>query len=344
MLLGVSNQFLYRRQKDAIGVESETEDVMSIIDASGMRERKHRRTGSRKGYPKIEELQHFDCGCDTPCLESTPVSHLAAELQRFSSLAQKSSSWKRENQFLLDVLFCPLTNSVVLVCNTAVSALYTVSPALLADVKRALHKLCNDKSLLGRPFRVHGMSEYRAVNHPLNRYPDEVRDKVEQELDMILRADPGASDGSITVRVYDPEINTQEKLRKLLSEQLGTSVTAEYMHSSTLQRMVNDYLNTKGFRLSFTNSDHNACPVCKTLQMTLLSLHSEKKLLEHRISERSDVSQHLSHELANKHFQEAEVLEELQEHNLRDAHIRRLLKNLTTYFRGIENETATTGK
>lgn len=104
--------------------------------------------------------------------------------------------------------------------------------------------------------------------------------KDEAHLDMILRADPGASDGIITCRVYSPEINTQDKLRKVFARQLGEEDSAEIpLSASTLQRMLNEYLKARKCRISFSQSDHNTYPTCETLRYAVLQFSFDVKSL-----------------------------------------------------------------
>lgn len=117
--------------------------------------------------------------------------------------------------------------------------------------------------------------------HPVNRYPDHVRERVETHLEIVLRADPGANDGVPVYRVYSHEINTNEKpinaIGNFIEEDDGVNVQ---LSSSTLQRMINDYLKAFHSRIKFLQSDHNACPTCKTLQYALLQFSYEIKSLE----------------------------------------------------------------
>ncbi len=56
----------------------------------------------------------------------------------------------------------------------------------------------------------HGLKMYREFNHPMNKLPHSIRMRVEQELEIVTRADPGAADNTIALRVYNPEVNTHE--------------------------------------------------------------------------------------------------------------------------------------
>lgn len=97
---------------------------------------------------------------------------------------------------------------------------------------------------------------------------------------MFLRADPAGTDGSVTCHVYSSEINTQEKLRELISRSLGHDLTRDPIQSTTLQRMIQEYLTKRNARISLSQSDHNACPPCKTMRYALLSFSFEVKELE----------------------------------------------------------------
>lgn len=56
--------------------------------------------------------------------------------------------------------------------------------------------MCNDPSLEDRAIVRKGLDVYtKSPLHPANRYDDRICERIETHLDMILRADPGASDG-----------------------------------------------------------------------------------------------------------------------------------------------------
>lgn len=221
---------------------------------------------------------------------------------------------------------------------------------MIADVRRVLEKICNDPSIDRRPVLETREKGYNySPRHPMNRYSDAVREKIETYLDMILRADPGASDGVNTCRVYSPEINTQEKLRRVLEKQLDDEdVADEPISSSTLQRMINSYLRERNCNISFTQSDHNTCPICKILHYALLRFNYERKMLESKKIilgsnprpfswfQQEEVDS-VASDLEAKAYQESACLKELREHNIRDAKIRKFIKDLTDYFRPIEN-------
>ena len=223
-ILGVSRNFLYNRRKMLAGSASKEDDLHSIIDTAGLRLRQHRRNADRRNYPSLHNLPEFNCGCDVPCFAEVPHLALVREYTEFARIAKQLKPRHKENRFLLNRLFCPLTSSTVLTCNRALSALYTVSESLVADVRRALNKLCLAVSLDDtlETSRADRYSYYRG--HPMNRVSECVRDKIESHLDMVLRADPAGANGESVCRVYSPELNTQEKLRQSLRNSLRCDV------------------------------------------------------------------------------------------------------------------------
>lgn len=350
-LLGVSRNFLYNR-KTMPNPESATEDdLTSVIDVAGLRLRQHRRNGDGRGYPALQDMRDYNCGCDIPCFCGVPEWTLVSEYNDFIKLAKELKPRHKENRFLLNRLFSPLSNSTTCVCNRALSALYTVSEALVADVRRVLDIMCADSSMRERPLLSDGSTRYSYDrNHPINRYSDAVRDKVENNLDMVLRADPAGSTGASVCRVYSPEINTQEKLRTVLHNALDDDVSVECeLSASTLQRMVKDYLKRRNYSaVSFTQSDHNACPNCKTLHYAVLQYHHEAVIMKREKDELSVRPQPfsepdqkrldiLSSAISSKQFQEDQCLNELNVHNSRDARIRGSVKRLSDYSRIVEN-------
>lgn len=224
--------------------------------------------------------------------------------------------------------------------------------ARIANVRRAIDEMCADSTANERPLLSDGSTIYQYQRtHPANRYPKEIRDEIENHLDMVLRADPAGSRGESVCRVYSPEINTQRKLRKVLRASLETDDSIESgISESTLQRMVKDYLTKRNYSaICFTQSDHNACPNCKTLQYAVLQYHHEGVCLQRKQKElflqqrpflQAEQSriELLSDEINSKAFQERECVEELKRHNERDARIRGFLKKLSDLFRKIENK------
>lgn len=161
--------------------------------------------------------------------------------------------------------------------------------------------------MLSLPLREDGRNIYRSTHHPMNRLPNHIREHVEQYMDLFFRPDPGASAGKIVLRVYDPEINTQEKLLRTVPGYLEADCGSEPMSASTLQRMIQDVLAQKGCRISFFNSDHNPCPLCKELQYAILEFHWTTKTIEIDIRScegTSSVLGHLKRSLEVKQFQQ----------------------------------------
>lgn len=101
---------------------------------------------------------------------------LESEYQEFARLSQQLKPRRKENRYLLNVMFSPLSNSTVRTCNRALAALYTVSEGLIADVRMVLNAMCTDPSLQDGPFVAEGVEGYRKhKGHPINRYPDRIR-------------------------------------------------------------------------------------------------------------------------------------------------------------------------
>lgn len=352
-ILSCTRKMIYgRRNVTALIEDDDANDPGSIIDQAGMRQRHFRRIGSRRGYPELSELPNFNCGCVTPCFANTPLTRLQNEYGHFSKLSQQLQPQAKENQYLLDDMFSPFTNSTVGTCNNALSALYTISESVIVDCRRVLQRLCNaavDEDLVGANSQIvsrpHGMLAYRMANHPMNRLSDEMRFSVERYLDSFLRPDPAGTDGSVTCRVYSPEVNTQAKLRDLITESVGHDVRCDAIHSVTLQRMVNDYLRQRNARISFTQGDHNCCPNCKTLRYAILGFSLETKALQAPAesrglprpltSEQYHEAQRAQEYLNVKLFQESEALEALRIHTERDARIRKVVKVWADFFRNV---------
>lgn len=112
--------------------------------------------------------------------------------------------------------------------------------------------------------------------------------------------------------------------------------------------MINDYLRTRNCEISFTRQDHNACPLCKTLQYALLQYSRKAKCLRVQVDTLEALPSPYSRstqerlesvhaELACKDFQESESLTQLEHHTLRDATIRKFLKVITDHFRVAES-------
>lgn len=115
--------------------------------------------------------------------------------------------------------------------------------------------------------------------------------------------------------------------------------------------MLKDYLASKGFRISLNQSDHNACPTCKTLHYAILEYGYEVKMMRDKLQLLLQLSrplsqqqyEQMSHEapqlirdISNKTYQKREPLKTLQLHNDRDGRIRKTLKEFTDFFRSFQ--------
>ncbi len=141
--------------------------------------------------------------------------------------------------------------------------------------------MLDDPTIVRREPDPHGLTIYRKVNHLMNKLPHAIRVRVEQEIDVAMRADRGSADNAVIVRVYNPEINTHEKLVRLLLEGIFDDVDSS-LHPSTMRRIVLSYMEDKGIRLSFATNDLNACPNCKDMSHALLRFpHEGKMILKH---------------------------------------------------------------
>lgn len=92
----------------------------------------------------------------------------------------------KEHHFLLNFMFCPLTNCTVRKCNRSLASLFTVSEGLVRSVRSVLDRICTDEALQDRPLREdwqkHG---YTYHNHPILRYDKDVRERVANHLNMV---------------------------------------------------------------------------------------------------------------------------------------------------------------
>ena len=341
-LLGVQRSTLYRQG----GGE------LCIVDKAGVRQRKFRRIGSRRGFSEIQQLQNFSCGCDVPCFSGISCDALSRLWDEFKSISCELSPEEKEHRYIMNQLFCPLTNTSVRVCNAAIAQLYTVSEQLISSLRMIVHQLCEDPALWDMPIREHGMKRYRVRHHPINRLPSALVEHVERHLDMVLRPDPAAAHGNNICRVYSPEVNTQEKLRRLISENISKDIDEVIISPSSLQRMITAYLKSRDCRISFAQSDHNACPMCKGYQYEILRLHYEEKKIAAKLSPFLQMPRPLQEEddeafervaiplLEQQNSRQCridEAIAELRVHNERDARIRGFLKRLIDHFRQQEN-------
>ena len=324
----------------------------SVIDRAGVRRRKFRRVGSRRGFVEIADLPSFPCGCSSPCFSALLPTVLQKLWDGFKAISSQLSPVEKENRYIMNQLFCPLTNTSVRVCNRSITELYAVSEPVVSALRLVIQQFCEDPSLPEMPVREHGLKKYRERNHPMNRLAEHVVQNVERHLDMILRSDPAASDGSHVCRVYAPEINTHEKLRKAIATRVKADILEASMSPSSLRRMVAGYLAKRGCRISFTQADHNACPTCKSFQYEILHLHYEEKQLKERVTAVTQESlaayeeegpsfgagaSMLREQLSICQYRSEECIGEMKMHNERDARIRGFLKRVADHFRATEN-------
>ncbi len=78
---------------------------------TGIRQRQHLRTGSREGYLPIEELLNSN-GCEEPCWADMSTYALEIFYSEFVAISKQPGSQRNEIQFLLNIMFSPLPNSV----------------------------------------------------------------------------------------------------------------------------------------------------------------------------------------------------------------------------------------
>lgn len=160
-----------------------------------------------------------------------------------------------------------------------------------------------------------------------------------------FRANPAGSCEVNICRVYSPEINTKEKLRKLLAKALDDDGDVDgQLSQSTLQRIADNYLEGRKCAIEFTQSDHNACPNCKTLNYAILPFHFEAKQLVQSHKQKfcslqrpfqedlQTQSDRFTSHIETKRYQEKEVLRVFVEHNKRDAAIRTAVKGWGDFF------------
>lgn len=293
--LGVSRKILFRRSKRiAPGAESSDpskEVLASIIDLAGVRRRQHRRNGDRRGFPSIKDMNTYECGCVEPCFANVPDCRLERNYQRFLNISRQEKPRWTEHQFLLNIIFCPLSNSTVRQCDRAIEKLFTVSEGVVGAVRRTLHLMCNESLFEDQPLQPNWWNRgYLSANHPANRMDDDMRERIENHLNMILRPDPSGGEDKSVCSVYSTEVNTHEKLRKFLTGMLKSDNRGPgRLSSSSLQKRINEYLEAQNLRVSFRQTDHNACPHCKTFKHASFRYQKEYKLLKAKLD---TLSQH----------------------------------------------------
>ena len=197
----------------------------------------------------------------------------------FCNSFRYESIGKRE-QVIIDLLYCRLTNDVVMTCDLSIGLSLSVPPRLVGRCRLVVLGLLQRPELLLEPSLVpsHGMREYRARCHPANRISDELRVAISGNLDMALRADPSAAGGSVTYKLYDPEVNNYGKLQRMIyrkmNQQLGIEACGS-ISSSTFKRILNDYMLERDGQLSFARHDHNVCIHFQGLEIALHALELE---------------------------------------------------------------------
>lgn len=129
--------------------------------------------------------------------------------------------------------------------------------------------------------KEHGMKRYKERNHLMTKLPRRVLEHVERHLDMLLRPDPAASDERHVCIVYSPEVNTHEKLKQFISSRSKVDRDEILISPASLRRMIASYLHDREcVGISFAQSDHNACPYCKSVHYDILNLSYEQKQLQ----------------------------------------------------------------
>ena len=310
LLLSISRCFLYHRKRFISSTTFGTDPLIgSLIDTSGLRQRQLRRIGSRKGFPAIYELPFFECGCPEPCFSGVPTFRLEALFKEFLELSNQIKPHRKENQFLLNVMFCLLLNTSVQQCTRSLSKLYTVSENKIGPIRIVLDRICSDPSLSDQSAREKWINlGYTYRSHPIRKYDAEFRSRIENHLDMVLRHDPAGGEGFNVARVYSIEVNTHQKLaalilsflkgEKLSSSEINPSSPGDgpsqphesrdsettneadleaTISASTVQRIINEYLSSRNLRMVFQQTDHNACPSCKAMQYSVTQYHYEFK-------------------------------------------------------------------
>lgn len=201
-ILGISRNFLYHRRKWAPTDRVDDEYLRCLVDAAGIRLQQFRRIGDRRGFPDLKDLPSHECGCEEPCLAQLDVKYLPTECNSFASISRQLKPWQKEYRFLINVMFCPLTNEAVNMCNNAISSWYTVSEAYAAEIRRILNQMGSDPDLEHRSLIENAYQGFlTSKRHPFNRYAAHIREKIESHSDLVLRADPSGASGPNVYRV-----------------------------------------------------------------------------------------------------------------------------------------------
>ncbi len=162
-VLGCLLHFLYYRRKNHPQYIRSNKCLFdSLLDSSELRERQQRRKGSRAGFPHIQKLPDFECGCEWPCWKNHTPQALQRLYDKFTKLSIHVGSQRKEHQHLLNVMWSPLTNSAENICDIAASALYTVSPWIVAKVRSVIERISKDPTIFEVQPDPHGLNTSKA--------------------------------------------------------------------------------------------------------------------------------------------------------------------------------------
>ena len=139
-ILGVSLNFIYKRRTSDDGTSF-------LLDLSGSRQRALSRVGKRDGLTSFDDLPSFPCGCETGCLSESTTSHLAILYRTFASYSASLKPYETENEFLIDLLYCPLTNADTSMCDRAIAEILGVSSRRVCRVRAVVLDLVSNPSL-----------------------------------------------------------------------------------------------------------------------------------------------------------------------------------------------------
>lgn len=181
--------------------------------------------------------------------------------------------------------------------------------------------------------REHGRKRYHERNHPMNQLPKEVVENVERHLDMILRPDLAESDAKHVCRVYAPEVNTHEKLRRLVASRLRVDFDQILISPTPFRIMFLHYLKNRSCnKFNFATYDNNSSTMCKTFHLGYERKYLHEKLSPYTRMPRlisleyqwryDDFAHLLVNRLVLRKFCEEEAIRKLHEGSMRDARIR----------------------
>lgn len=113
---------------------------------------------------------------------------------------------------------------------------------------------------------------------PMNRMSPHFRDRIVSQLGVLLRHDPGASDGTNICRLFNPSINTYFRVFELLRTEVGEQNDLEvHLSNCTLTLVVQEYLRKSSCKTTVKRTDHNASTIYKQLHYQLLTADRELK-------------------------------------------------------------------